>query len=58
MISTIDEALRQLEAAEQDALADGQEDYSFSDLVEAIAWDVAKPIKGEFYRRTLGWEPR
>lgn len=58
MITDINEAFADLEAAEQDTIDDGHTNYSYSDLVEAVAWDLHDSIKGEFYARTLGYDPR
>lgn len=57
MLKTVDAAMKELDNAEQDAIAEGYEEYNFSDLVEALMHDVDKKIRSEFAMRTLGYVP-
>lgn len=54
---TIEAAQRALLDMVEDTEAEVGEDYCFSDLVQAVAFDCSPRVKAELYRRELGWVP-
>ena len=56
MLKTIEAAFKELDAMEQDMLAEGYEG-NYSDLVEALMIDVEAKLRAEVCRRTLGYVP-